>query len=405
MKRIYSFIILSLLATIPLFGAAKGPLKLKHAKPESVGMDSRMLALCDSVIESAISLGDTPGAVVCIARNDRIVFEKAYGNRAVLPETEPMSVETIFDLASLSKCLGTTLSFMQLVEQKKVSLDDPVDKYLPEFEPWRDTTGAVERITVRQLMTHTSGLAPYVDMAGYDELYPVSTPDTLKKHICTLFTRRCPPGTRMIYSCPNFITLQYILESVTGQKLCDYAQEHVFDMLHLENTFYLPTDREVPEELLARIAPTELVDSVVLRGQVHDPTARLLNWGNSGNAGVFSTAGDIAVICSMILNRGNFKGHRILSPKSVRTMCAVQDPEFGRGLGWDVSSAYAGVKGDYRYDGNIICHTGYTGTSVVIDLDEHLAIIVLTNAAHPYDKGHMGKHRAAITNIVKASVK
>ena len=376
---------------------------------------------CDSVITQAIADGNAPGAVLCVVQGDSIVYEKAYGNKRVYPKAEPMTVETVFDLASLSKCVGTTIAVMQLVEQGRLQLDDPVDKYLPEFAPWTDSTGTVsERITVRQLMTHTSGLAPVADVLELGRRRADNHPEKLRAYILKELERREQPGTQLIYSCPNFITLQYIVESLTGERLCDYAKAHIFSPLGLQNTCYFPTDERIPKEVLANIAPTEVIWRrstdpqqfgrhtrwrKALLGQVHDPTARRFNMGNSGNAGVFSNAGDLAILCAAIMNGGEINGNRILQPETVELMCTEQEGAFGRALGWDAASTAAWIRGeDFAMD-RTICHTGYTGPSLVIDLDRKIAVILLANRVHPVDEGGLGRTRAAVSQIVAESLK
>ncbi len=376
---------------------------------------------CDSVITKAIEDGNAPGAVLCVVQGDSIVYEKAYGNKRVYPKAEPMSVETVFDLASLSKCVSTAIAVMQLVEQGRVQLDDPVDLYLPEFAPWVDSTGTVsKRITVRQLLTHTSGLAPVADIRYLKRRHADNRPKKLRAYILKEHERRAEPGTELMYSCPNFITLQYIVESLTGERLCDYAQTHIFDALGLQHTCYFPTDRRIPKETLAGIAPTEVIRRrstdpqqfgrptrwrKALIGQVHDPTARRFNMGNSGNAGVFSNAEDLAVLCAAIMNGGEYHGRRILQPETVALMCAEQEGAFGRTLGWDASSSSAWIEGETFAADHTICHTGYTGTSVVIDLDRRIAVILLANRVHPVDEGALGRTRAAVSEIVAESLK
>lgn len=376
---------------------------------------------CDSVINRAIEDGNAPGAVLCVVQGDSVVYEKAYGNKRVYPKAEPMGVETVFDLASLSKCVGTTIAVMQLVEQGRMQLDDPVDLYLPDFAPWTDSTGTVsERITVRQLMTHTSGLAPVADVFELGRRHADNRPDRLRAYILKEHERRARPGTELIYSCPNFITLQYIVESLTGERLCDYAQVHIFDVLGLGHTCYFPTDRRIPKDVLAGIAPTEVIRRrstdpqqfgrptrwrKALLGQVHDPTARRFNMGNSGNAGVFSNAGDLAVLCAAIMNGGEYHGRRILRPETVELMCTAQEGAFGRALGWDASSGAAWIEGETFAADHTVCHTGYTGTSIVMDLDRKIAVILLANRVHPVDEGGLGRTRAAVSQIVAESLK
>ncbi|MBO4470085.1 MAG: beta-lactamase family protein [Bacteroidales bacterium] len=375
---------------------------------------------CDSVINKAIEDGNTPGAVLCVVQGDSIIYEKAYGNKRVYPKTEPMTEETVFDLASLSKCVSTEIAAMQLVEQGLLGLDDYVDEYLPEFAPWTDSTGTViERITVRQLMTHTSGLAPVADVLELGRRRADNHPEKLRAYIIKELDRRAEPGTKLIYSCPNFITLQYIIESLTGERLCDYAQTHIFDALGLRHTCYFPTGKRIPKATLATIAPTEVIWRrktdpqqfgrpthwrKALIGQVHDPTARRFNCGNSGNAGVFSNAEDLAVLCAAIMNGGEYRGRRILRPETVELMCTEQEGAFGRALGWDSSSGAAWIRGEIFAQDRTVCHTGYTGPSVVIDLDRKIAVILLANRVHPADEGGLGRTRAAVSQIVAESL-
>lgn len=377
------------------------------------------LAKCDSVINAAIADGNAPGAVLCVVQGDSIVYEKAYGNKRVYPKPEPMTEGTVFDLASLSKCVSTTIAVMQLVEQGRIELDAPVDQYLPEFAPWVDSTGTMaERITVRQLMTHTSGLAPVANVRELGRRHADNRPAKLRAYILKEQERRARPGTELIYSCPNFITLQYIVETLTGERLCDYAQSHIFDALGLQHTCYFPTDKHIHKDVLATIAPTEVIWRrttdpqqfgrhprwrKALLGQVHDPTARRFNMGNSGNAGVFSNAEDLAVICAAIMNGGTVDGRQILRPETVELMCSPQEGAFGRALGWDSQSPAAWIAEAFAPD-RVICHTGYTGTSIVMDLDRKIAVILLANRCHPRDEGGLGRTRAAVARIVAESL-
>ena len=378
------------------------------------GSRSAGLERCDSAIYAAIGEGQIPGAVLCIVQGDRIVYEKAYGSKRLVPEKEPMTTGTVFDLASLSKCVGTAISVMQLVEQGLVDLDATVDTYLPEFAPWTDGADTV-RITVRQLMTHTSGLQAGADVLELGRRKADGKPQVLRDYIIKELPRQARPGTQRIYSCPNFITLQYILETVTGERLCDYAQEHVFDVLGLQHTCYFPTNQRIEKRVLRTIAPTEVLYRKgtdpqqlgrrtkygrALLGQVHDPTARRFGCGNSGNAGVFSTAEDLAVLCAALMNGGQWQGRRILRPETVELMSIPQPGAFGRTLGWDAQSPAAGFAGDALRKARTICHTGYTGTSIVIDFDRQTAIILLTNRVHPRDEGGVGKTRRAVSDIV-----
>lgn len=375
------------------------------------------LERCDSVIQAAIAGGNAPGAVLCVVRGDSTVYEKAYGNKRIYPKVEPMTVETVFDLASLSKCVSTTIAVMQLVEQGRIQLDAPVDQYLPDFAPWQDSS-AVERITVRQLLTHTSGLAPVANVLELGRRRADGKPDQLRAYILKELPRRARPGTERIYSCPNFITLQYIVEDLTGQRLCDYARDNIFAPLGLQHTCYFPTDRRISKDVLSTVAPTEVIWRrttdpqqfgrhtrwrKALLGQVHDPTARRFNMGNSGNAGVFSNADDLAVICRAIMNGGTVDGKQILRPETVELMCTPPEDGMGRALGWDAASPAAGFARPFAPD-RVICHTGYTGTSIVIDLDRRIAVILLANRCHPRDEGGLAQTRRAISEIVAESL-
>lgn len=382
---------------------------LEQVSPESMGMDSKRLAQADSVIEQAIRDTICPGAVFAVVRDDKLVYLKAYGNKQLIPEVVPMTTETIFDLASLSKCVGTTLSIMQLVERGFINLTDPVSRYIPEFAPWVDpATGEKVQITIQDLMTHTSGLSAYTNVASCVARFGENQPDSLMHHIAVEIPRNFRPGTDYIYSCLNFVTLQNVLQNITGQRLCDYAYANVYEPLGLKHTCYFPTDEPVPEDILANIAPTELQsDGLPYLGQVHDPIANRLNAGNSGNAGVFSTAEDLAVIAAALLNGGAIDGRRILSPAAVQMMATIPediDHSIGRSFGWDANTGLDNTRGNLTTADGCIYHTGYTGTSMVIDFGTKTAIILLTNRVHPYDTGSLFRTRAMVANIVASSI-
>ena len=399
--------------------------QVKVAKPEDQGLDPERLARVDAVIADAIGAGDIPGAVLAVVRRSDIVYLKAYGNKSVVPEVVPMTTDTMFDLASLSKCVGTTLSIMQLLEGGFIRLTDPVKRFIPGFKPWVDSdTGEEVDIILRDLLTHSSGLSAYYDANLFVERFGTNQPDSLVQVIATEVERHFRPGTDFLYSCLNFITLQRVLETVTGERLCDYAEEHVFAPMGLKHTCYFPlrADLRTPSrhnDLLPLVAPTEVQsDGSVLLGAVHDPLARLANGGNSGNAGVFSDAVDLCRICMMIMSNGtSYKdvklGFRepdtqVLSRTAVRLMTTVPPenaPSVGRALGWDVNSEHSGLRGDLFNPEKTLMHTGYTGTSLVIDLDTRTAIVLLTNRVHPSDDGSVSRLRALVSNIVAGAIK
>ena len=407
MKRL---MILIAAVLLPLFLSAQGP--LATGTPENYGMDGRKLSQVDRVIEESIADKTIPGAVVSVVRGDRIVYLKAYGNKSLVPKVEKMTTSTMFDLASVSKCVGTTLSFMQLIEDGLVRLTDNVDRYIPGFKPWEDPeTGEKVDITVRDLMTHSSGLDAYITVDSYVAEFGENTPDQLETFIATRVKRNFRPGTKCLYSCLNFITLQRILERVTGEKLYEYAQKNVFSPLKLRHTCYFPVDPSLKKlkgvdytALKKFCAPTEVqADGLPLVGAVHDPIARRINGGNSGNAGVFSNAEDLSVICAAIMNGG----YGILGPLTIDLMCKVpiqNDPKVGRALGWDKDGWNPGTRGDIFDPETSIWHTGYTGPSIVIDMKTKTAVIILANRVHPEDKGNLARLRAQVANIVAGAV-
>ena len=417
MKKLITITVAAALA-VPVF--AQGALKQDY--PERHGMNPEKLAQVDRVINEAITAKEIPGAVLSVVRGNDIVYLKAYGNKSVVPTVEPMTTETLFDLASVSKCVGTTLAFMQLIENGYVRLTDNVDRYIPDFKPWTDPeSGETVDITVRDLLSHSSGLTPYINADTFVKEYGGNNPEKMEWYIATKVKRNFRPGTDFMYSCLNFVTLQRILERVTGEKLYEYAQKHVFDVLGLRHTCYFPLiytpAASNSAELAGLCAPTEVqADGKPLVAQVHDPMARRIMGGNSGNAGVFSNAEDLSVICSAIMNGGvlvDKKGRilestRILSPLTVRLMATIppqNDPSVGRALGWDKKSSHSGPRGDLFNPETTIMHTGYTGTSIVIDTETKTAIILLTHRVHPEDKGSVGRLRALVANIVAGSIR
>ena len=416
MKKLITIAVAAVLV-VPVF--AQGALRLDS--PERHGMNPVKLAQVDRVVNDAITAKEIPGAVLSVVRGNDIVYLKAYGNKSVVPTVEPMTTETLFDLASVSKCVGTTLAFMQLIENGYVRLTDNVDRYIPDFKPWKDPeSGETVDITIRDLLSHSSGLTPYINADTFVKEYGGNNPEKMEWYIATQVKRNFRPGTDFMYSCLNFVTLQRILERVTGEKLYEYAQRNVFDVLGLTHTCYFPLIYTPAvsnsAELAGLCAPTEVqADGKPLVAQVHDPMARMIMGGNSGNAGVFSNAEDLSVICAAIMNGGclvdkkgnSLESTRILSPATVRLMTTIpsqNDPSVGRALGWDKMSSHSGLRGDLFNPETTIMHTGYTGTSIVIDMESKTAVILLTHRVHPQDKGGVGRLRALVANIVAGSI-
>ena len=299
---------------------------------------------------------------------------------------------------------------------------DPVSLYIPNFKNWESADGKEKKvIRIADLMTHTSGLPPYAPVGELEKQYGSPNPDGLMEHIATC-KRDFKPQTDFQYSCLNFITLQHIIETISGQSLRDFARENIFDVLGMEHTDYLPCQHDKNGKWINTtdanwagitegdwhnaIAPTEKQpDGQVLCGQVHDPLARIMNGGISGNAGVFSCAEDIAVLCAALQNGGEWNGRRILSPLGVKTMRTVPraTANLGRTLGWDCFTAYASNNGDL-FGPNTYSHTGYTGTSIVIDPDNDTSVILLINAVHPEDGHSVVRLRSLVANAVAASI-
>lgn len=375
---------------------------INKTKPKSVGIDIKHLSLADNIINKAIDEGETPGAVLAVVRHGKLAYLKAYGNKQTYPIAEAMKENTVFDLASLSKSISTALSAMILIERGQLRLADNVSLYIPDFQQWEDSiTHQKKTIRVINLLTHTSGLPPYASIDELKRKYTNADNNALINYIATAINLNTEPGTNFDYSCLNFITLQRIIENISGQTLQQFAQENIFKPLGMKHTDYNPTG-----ETLQWTAPTEKQpDGSVLLGQVHDPLARIVNKGVSGNAGVFSNAEDLAILSAMLLNGGEYKGTRILSPLSVKALQTVPRgyEQFGRSLGWDNYSPYASNNGDL-FSGHTYGHTGYTGTSLIIDPDNDTAVILLTNRVHPEDKGGVVRLRGQIANIVAGSI-
>ena len=236
---------------------------LERAIPEQLGIDSRRLHYADEAILQAISNNEIPGAVLAVVHKGKMAYLKAFGNKQVYPDTVPMDIHTVFDMASVSKSMSTAVSTMILVERGQIRLSDRVDRYIPGFQG---------NIRIRDLMTHTSGLPSYATVDSLRKWYGSPNPDGMIEYIATC-KRYFEPGTNYQYSCLNFITLQRIIETVSGKNLRDFAKENIFDALGMAHTDYQPSG-----ETLARVAPTEKQkDGTVLRGVVHDPLARIMN--------------------------------------------------------------------------------------------------------------------------------
>jgi uncharacterized protein YbbC (DUF1343 family)/CubicO group peptidase (beta-lactamase class C family) len=353
----------------------------------------------DELVRQAMAAKQTPGAVVLVGQGDRTLFEKAYGFRATVPAEEPMTLDTVFDLASLTKVVATTTAVMTLVEDGRVRLNDPVAGHIPGFERYNKGS-----ITIRHLLTHVSGLRPDVDLhpwTGYDAAIELA-----KDEVPT-----AAPGETFVYSDINFFLLGDIVTRVTGQSLDAYLKRTVFEPLGMKETGFNP-----PKALWPRIAPTERCseqdawpckrpDAMPLRGVVHDPTARRMG-GIAGHAGLFSTARDLQRFARMLVNDGQLDGVRVLSAASVRAMTSPQTPAgmtAVRGLGWDINTQFSSNRGDLFPIGSY-GHTGFTGTSIWIDPSSGGWVIFLSSRLHPDGTGDVTPLRGRVATVAAAAI-
>ncbi|MGE0130538.1 MAG: exo-beta-N-acetylmuramidase NamZ domain-containing protein [Blastocatellales bacterium] len=387
---------------------------LPTSAPTAVGMSPAQLTYLDEIIGAEIGKKQLPGAVVIVGRQGKIVWRRAYGNRALEPQPEPMTIDTIFDLASLTKVVATATSMMILVERGLVRLGDPVSRYIPEFAEM-----GKKNITVEQLLTHRSGLIPDNEIKDYEQ-----GPEKAMENIWKL-APLAEAGSKFIYSDVNYIVLAELVKRVSGKPVDEFAAENIFRPLGMKDTGYKPA-----ASLKPRIAPTEKrggnakVESTGekssgeesqerwMRGEVHDPRAYLLG-GVAGHAGLFSTADDLALYCQMILNHGEFQGARILSPMGVARMTEARvsggnggDGEW-RGLGWDVASRFSANRGDlFTY--HSFGHTGFTGTSIWIDPLRETFVVFLSNRVHPKldpkQPADVSSLRGRVASVVAASI-
>jgi len=339
----------------------------------------------DQVVREEIEKGSFPGAVILVGQGQEILYRRAFGGQVTTPSQEAMNEDTVFDIASLTKPVATAASIMVLRDRGKLDLSDHAGKYLPAF-----ACEGKESATIEHLLTHTSGLPAYTSASELEEQSASPCPDKVIEKICSLKALG-KPGEEFRYSCLGYITLAKIVELVIGKKIDVFAAENIFGPLKMNHTAYNP-----PESWSRNIAATEVVKGRALRGTVHDPLARLMG-GASGNAGVFSTADDLSIYCRMLLDGGTWDGVQVLSGESVRLMTGVAS--HGRACGFDVQSGYSWIKGSYAPQ-NTFCHSGYTGTSIVCDPAGRIYIIILTNRAHPNDKGSTKAVRTKVADIV-----
>jgi uncharacterized protein YbbC (DUF1343 family)/CubicO group peptidase (beta-lactamase class C family) len=456
--RKLTFLSLRLCVSAFIFSSIVHAQGLPVAAPQTVGMSAAKLDQIDALVEADIKDKKLPGAVVIVGHKGKIVFRKAYGNRSLVPTVEKMTVDTIFDVASLTKPIATATSIMILVEQGKLRLSDTIGKFIPDIDD-----PEAKRVTIQQLLTHTSGYRPDFDLGekwtGREGMLAALKKEKLRN----------PPGTRFVYSDIGFIVLGEIVDRINGFISRDVPWQSILTwnsfpsgLLMKDTSFYTlasghPTINEIDPRSLSgngfdRFAPTENIrgqsnylgskfegdesyGNMMLRGQVHDPTAFRM-FGVAGHAGLFSTADDLARYCQMLLNGGvapastggNLSGsegvssgrkntlptgrvsasapQRILSAQTVAKMTApyvVSETGETRGLGWDINTAFSSNRGELFPLGSF-GHTGFTGTSVWIDRVSQTFVVFLSNRVHPDGKGDVTSLRAKVATVVASAI-
>jgi len=367
--------------------AAAAPSALAIVRPEEAGMDGRQLCAIDEAVDTALRARQMPGCVVLVGHHGKIVFEKAYGDRQVVPERVPMTADTLFDLASLTKPVATATSVMILVERGKLRLNDPVARYIPEF-----ASHGKDQITVLHLLTHQGGLVADNPMSDYAD-----GPETARTRL--LATKPvAPPGSKFLYSDVGFLVLGELVRRISGKGLDEFAHKNIFKPLGMLETGFLPSS-----ELRRRAAPTEKRRGQWMQGEVHDPRAFALG-GVAGHAGLFSTAQDLARYAQALLGRGQYGEVRVLGESTAAAMASPQKVSTGfRGLGWDMRTGYSSNRGE-SFSPRAFGHGGFTGTSMWIDPELDLFVIFLSNRLHPDGKGSINSLAGRIGTIAGRAV-
>ena len=368
-------------------GGCKTPLT-KPLQLEIVFYPAKLQAI-DAAIERAIAAGKAPGAVLRV-ESGGAVYQKSFGAKSVEPESVPMTDDTIFDSASLTKVIATTPAIMLLAERGKLRLDDKVDRWIINFK----AHGKGE-VTIRHLLTHTSGLRPGLSSkptwSGLEKALDLAKAERLTSQ----------PGTQFRYSDINFILLGEIVQLASGQLLEEFTSKHIYRRLGMHDTGFLP-----PFKKRSRVAPTEQVDGEILHGIVHDPTARRMD-GVAGHAGLFTTAADLSRFARMMLNGGKLNGRRIFKGETVQLMTSVHTPEgmkTKRGLGWDIDSPYSSPRGNHFKVGGY-GHTGWTGGSLWVDPSTKTTVILMTSRTHPDGKGNVIALRREVATLAAEALR
>lgn len=381
------------IACMLVFGAWLAQPVLPGAEPASpdqlreLGVSTWRLSQIDRVVEQGLSRGDFPGAVLLVRYRGVDLWRKAYGQRQVEPTPEPLTVDTIFDLASITKPVATATAIHLLLQEGQLTLDDPVTRWLPDFGQ-----NGKEAVTVRHLLTHTSGLIPDNALADY-----LQGPAKAFENIHAL-PLRTPAGSRFAYSDVGFLVLGELVEKVSGQSLADFTRARLFLPCGMHDTAFNP-----PADWRPRIAPTHKREDNWIRGEVHDPRAYALG-GTAGHAGLFSTADDLARFGQMLIQQGELDGQRILEPATVTAMFQTERVSSGlRALGWDKDSPYSSNRGDLLSQA-AIGHGGFTGTVFWIDPEQQLVLVFLASRLHPKGEGNVNALAGRVFTIAAAAL-
>jgi len=392
-------VVFQLLVLIAQFSAAADPESrptsllgrpesaLPRRAPADAGMNAQELDKIDALVAAALAEKKMPGCVVCIGRRGAIVWQKAYGWKQVEPTQRPMTVDTVFDLASLTKPIATATSILLLAERGKIKLDERVAAYLPEF-----AAAGKDAVTVRDLLIHQSGLIADNALADYEQ----GPEEALRRIFALKLT--APTGSKFIYSDVNFIVLGELVRRVSGADLQAFTQRELFGPLGMRDTTFLP-----PEPLKIRTAPTERRGEVWIQGEVHDPRAARLG-GIAGHAGLFSTADDLAIFAAMLLGGGQYQETRVLAAETVSRMGEPHKVSSGvRGPGWDKRTGFSSNRGEGMTD-LAFGHGGFTGTTFWIDPGLDLFVIFLSNRLHPHGKGNVNALAGRLGSVAVASI-
>lgn len=330
----------------------------------------------ENIFHQAIRDHRMPGAVAAIGHAGQLVWKGVFGNRAIIPQTETMTWDTIFDMASLTKVLITAPAIMQFYERGLIALDTPACHYLPDF-----AAHGKDAITIRQLLTHYSGLPADLDLS-----FPWSGKQAAIRMVMNTPLQN-PPGEKFVYSDINFITLGLIVERLSGTSLPLYATEHILKPLGLKASFFLPSATQK-----TNIAPTQYDENgQMLQGIVHDPTARRMG-GVAGHAGLFSCAQDTVTYAHSLLDKlAGLPSTFPLKAETLYLMSTPQQPQGKtdlRGLGWDIATHYSTARGAH-FPSSSFGHTGFTGTSLWLVPNSRSFVVILTNRVHPNGQGNV----------------